>query len=279
MATPTLTHHALDGALGEILVDVRSASRGTAQPAVLLLHGFKGFKDYAFLPVYADRLARAGFVAVTVSVSGAGVDAAGDFTRVERFASNTYSKELDDLGVVVRALQQGQLDVAAPSSLGVVGHSRGGGMALLLTHETPAIAAAVTWAGIGKVRRHSDAELEAWQRLGTIKILHQRLRIHLPLHYDVVADCLAHEHGRLDIPEAARTLGRPWMQVHGTADGTVTIAEAQHLAEHAGDALTERLVLEGADHTFGTKHPWGGATAEMEAVFNATTRFLSRHLG
>jgi hypothetical protein len=67
--------------------------------------------------------------------------------------------------------------------------------------------------------------------------------------------------------------------VHGTADGTVTIAEAQHLAEHAGDALTERLVLEGADHTFGTKHPWGGATAEMEAVFNATTRFLSRHLG
>lgn len=279
MATPTLTHHALDGALGEILVDVRSASRGTAQPAVLLLHGFKGFKDYAFLPVYADRLARAGFVAVTVSVSGAGVDAAGDFTRIERFASNTYSKELDDLGVVVRALQRGQLDVAAPSSLGVVGHSRGGGMALLLTHETPAIAAAVTWAGIGKVRRHSDAELEAWQRLGTIKILHQRLRIHLPLHYDVVADCLAHEHGRLDIPEAARTLGRPWMQVHGTADGTVTLVEAQHLAEHAGDALTERLVLEGADHTFGTKHPWGGATAEMEAVFNATTRFLSRHLG
>jgi dienelactone hydrolase len=278
VATPTRTQHAVEGALGEILVDVRAASRGAAQPAVLLLHGFKGFKDYAFLPVYAERLARAGFVAITASVSGAGVDAVGDFTRTERFAANTYSKELDDLHCVVRALQQGALDVAVPTSLGVVGHSRGGGMALLLSRETPAVAATVTWAGIGHVRRHTDAELEAWRRLGTIKILHQRLRIHLPLHYDVVEDCLAHEHGRLSIPEAARLLGKPWLQVHGTADGTVTIAEADRLAEHAGSALTERLVLDGGDHTFGTKHPWSGATAAMEQVFDRTTRFLTQHL-
>lgn len=278
MATPTLTHHQLDGALGEILVDVRAASRATAQPAVLLLHGFKGFKDYAFLPVLAERLARAGFVAVTASVSGAGVDAAGDFTRTDRFAVNTYSKELDDLGIVLAALQGGALQVAPATSIGVVGHSRGGGMALLLARETAAVAAVVTWAGIGKVRRHTDAELEAWQRLGTITVLHQRLRIRLPLHYDVVADCLAHEEGRLNIPEAARTLGRPWLQVHGTADTTVTFAEAQALAEHAGDALTERLVLEGADHTFGTKHPWGGASPAMDEAFDATTRFFARHL-
>ena len=50
------------------------------------------------------------------------------------------------------------------------------------------------------------------------------------------------------------------------------------LAEHAGDALTERLILEDADHTFGTKHPWGGASPAMDEVFDATTRFLARHL-
>ena len=112
MATPTLSHHALSGALGEILVDVRSTSRAAAQPAVLLHHGFKGFKDYAFLPIFAERLARAGFTAVTVSVSGAGVDADGNFTRLDRFANNTYSRELDDLGVVIRALLGGELGAA-----------------------------------------------------------------------------------------------------------------------------------------------------------------------
>ena len=277
MATPTLTHHVLPGALGEILVDVRAASRDQAQPAVLLIHGFKGFKDYAFLPVFAERLARSGFVAVTVSVSGAGVDAEGNFTRLDRFAINTYSKELDDLGVVVRALMAGELGTAAPSSVGVVGHSRGGGMALLLARETPAIGAVATWAAIGQARRHTDAELAAWRKVGTIRILHQRLRIHLPLAFDVAEDCLAHEHGRLDIPGAAAALRRPWLQVHGTADGTVPFAEAEAIAAVAGGGH-ETLVLDGADHTFGSVHPWAGPTPVMTQVFDTTVRFLARHL-
>lgn len=278
MATPTRTTHTLPGALGEILVDVRAASRDLAQPAVLLLHGFKGFKDYAFLPVYAEQLARSGFVAVTASVSGSGVDGAGDFSLPERFASNTYSKELDDLGVVLAALRDGTLGVASPSSVGLVGHSRGGGMALLLAHETPGIAAVVTWAAISQVRRHSDAELAAWKEQGTIKILHQRLRMHLPLHYDVVEDCLAHEDGRLSIPNAVRTLTQPWLQIHGTSDGTVPIEEARTLAMHAQEALTQQLLVEGADHTFGSVHPWKGTSEAMEEVFTTTTRFLTRHL-
>jgi dienelactone hydrolase len=277
MATPTLSHHALSGALGEILVDVRSASRAEVTPAVLLLHGFKGFKDYAFLPPFAERLARAGFTAVTVSVSGAGVDADGNFTRLDRFANNTYSRELDDLGVVIRALLGGELGLAVPSSLGVVGHSRGGGMALCLARETPAIAAVCSWAAIGRARRHSDAEIAAWRKAGTIKILHERLRIHLPLHFDVVEDCLRHESGRLDIPEAARTLGRPWLQVHGTADQTVPFAEALALADVAGPQH-QSLFLEGADHTFGTRHPWSGPTPDSERLFDATVRFLSQWL-
>lgn len=278
MATPTLTHHLLPGALGEILVDVRAASRDQAQPAVLLVHGFKGFKDYAFLPVFAERLAKSGFVAVTASVSGAGVDAEGNFTRLDRFAVNTYSRELDDLGAVVRALLAGTLGTAAPSRLGVVGHSRGGGMALLLARETPAIGAVATWAAIGRARRHSDAELAAWRAVGTIRILHQRLRIHLPLAYDVAEDCLAHEHGRLDIPAAAAGLERPWLQVHGTADQTVPFAEAEALAAGAG-AGHELLALEGADHTFGAQHPWGGETPDVARLFDRTARFLARHLG
>ncbi len=277
MATPTLTQHTIPGALGEILIDVRAGSRAQAQPAVLLVHGFKGFKDYAFLPVFAERLARSGFVAVTTSVSGAGVDAEGEFSRLERFAVNTYSKELDDLGAVLRALGAGDLGVAAPTSLGVVGHSRGGGMALCLARETPAIRAVATWAAIGRARRHTDAELATWRAQGTIRILHQRLRIHLPLAFDVAEDCLAHEHGRLDIPMAVAELARPWLQVHGMADETVPFAEAKALRQVAGPGHIS-LMLEGADHTFGTSHPWAGPTPHMATVFDETARFLARHL-
>ncbi len=278
MATPTLTRHVLPGALGEIQVDVRAGSRASAQPAVLLLHGFKGFKDYAFLPVFAERLARSGFVAVTATVSGAGVDAAGDFTRPERFRRNTYSRELDDLHVIAAALGDGALDVAPPTNLGLVGHSRGGGMALLLARDLAAVGAVVTWSAIGRVRRHTEQELAAWRRLGTITILHQRLRIRLPLDWEVAEDALRHEHDRLDIPAAAASLGRPWRQLHGTADTTVPFSEAEELARCAG-AGHELVPFEGVDHTFGAKHPWAGSNATLERLFDDTMDHLSRHLG
>jgi alpha-beta hydrolase superfamily lysophospholipase len=260
VATPTLSSHQIPGALGEILVDVRTTARDAAQPAVLLLHGFKGFKDYSFLPVFADRLARAGFTAVTASVSGSGVDSAGDFVHLERFARNTYSRELDDLRAIVDALVSGGLGVRSPNSIGVVGHSRGGGMAILLAREVDAIRAVVTWNGIGRARRHTDAELTAWRRIGRIEILHQRLRIRLPLDYEVAEDCLQHENGRLDIPAA-----------------TVPFTEAGELARVAGEGHRFEPI-QGSDHVWGCTHPWAGATPVAERVFDLTVRHFSRHL-
>jgi dienelactone hydrolase len=277
MATPVLTHSTLPGALGEILVDVRTTSPDAGQPAVLLLHGFKGFKDFAFIPVFAQRLARAGFTAIAASVSGAGVDLDGNFTRLERFARNSYSRELDDLSAVVAALQSGALGVRPPTSIGVVGHSRGGGMALLLARDTPAIDAVVTWNAIGRARRHTDEEIAAWRRLGRIEIPHQRLRIRLPLDFEVAEDCLRHEHERLDMPGAARSLGRPWLQLHARDDGTVPFAEAEGLAALAG-AGHELVVVEQSDHTWGTKHPWDGSNPAADLVFDRTLAFLSEHL-
>jgi dienelactone hydrolase len=278
MATPLLIHHTLPGALGPILVDVRTTPRESAMPAVLIHHGFKGFKDFALLPAFADRLARAGFTAVTVSVSGSGVDEAGNFTHLDRFAGNTYSRELDDLGAVIKALDRGAFDTATPTSIGVVGHSRGGGMALCLARETPRIGAVVTWAAIGTARRHTAEELAAWREAGTIKILHQRTRQYLPLNYEVAEDYLRDTAGRFDIPLAAKTLARPWLLVHGTADESVPVSEAYALAQCAADPRSEALYLEGAGHTFGTAHPWAGPTADSERLFDATTRFLTRYL-
>lgn len=278
MATPLLTHHSLPGALGPILVDVRASTRDVAMPAVLIHHGFKGFKDYALLPPFAERLARAGFMAITASVSGSGVDASGEFTHLDRFAVNTYTRELDDLGVVIDALDRGVLGTARPTSIGVVGHSRGGGMALCLARETPRIGAVVTWAAIGTARRHTEQEVAAWRTAGTIEILNQRTRQYLPLDFEVVEDYLTHEHGRFNIPLAAATIARPWLLIHGTADETVPWSEARALAESATDPRSETLYLEGAGHTFGTVHPWAGPTADSERVFDATARFLSRHL-
>ena len=138
MATPTLTKHSVPGVLGPILIDVRAGGRASPRPAVLVIHGFKGFKDWGMFPQLSERLARAGFTAVTPNLSGSGVDDAGDFSLPDQFGHNTFSAELSDVRSIIDALSEGELGVAPPSSLALVGHSRGGGVAILQTGPEPA---------------------------------------------------------------------------------------------------------------------------------------------
>ncbi len=277
MATVTLTHHEIAGALGPIFIDVRSSSRGARQPGVLIVHGFKGFKDFGFLAAMAERLARAGFTAVNLSVSGSGVDADGNFTLLDRFARNTYTREIADIELVIDRMAAGALGFAAPSSLGIIGHSRGGGVVLCVARETPAIHAVVTWAAISTIRRYTDAEVAAWRRLGTINVENTRTRQQLPMHYEIVEDALANP-DRFDIEAAAAALTIPWLLIHGTEDETVPTAEGRLLASRASSAKFESYWIEGGRHAFGSQHPWTGPTPHAEALFGATVGFLTRHL-
>jgi dipeptidyl aminopeptidase/acylaminoacyl peptidase len=161
--------------------------------------------------------------------------------------------------------------------VGIVGHSRGGGVALCVARETPAIAAVVTWAPISTIRRYSDEQVEMWRRLGRIEVENMRTGDILPMDYEIVEDALAHA-DRFDIGVAAATLDRPWLLIHGTADETVPVEEAHQLAALSTDPRFESLFIDGAGHTFGAIHPWAGTGSQTTRLFDATVGFLSRHL-
>ena len=279
MATPTLTKHTLPGTLGEILIDVRAGGRGSARPAVVVVPGFKGFKDWGMFPPFAERLARAGLSAVSVNLSGSGVDDGGEFTLVERFGHNTYSAELDDLLRVVDALARGELGVAPPTSIGLVGHSRGGGVGILAAAEDRRIAALVTWAAISSVERWSPAEQRAWREAGMKEIVNARTGQRLPLYPDILDDIERHAQGRLEILGAAARLTIPWLIVHGTADESVSALEAEALHAAGREPDARHLPVDGAGHTFGTVHPWQGETPHFRLVADETLGFLAAHLG
>ncbi|MEZ4455389.1 MAG: alpha/beta fold hydrolase [Gemmatimonadales bacterium] len=278
MATPTHTSHPLSGVLGDLAVDVRTAERRHSAPAVLIVHGFKGFKDWGMFPPFAERLARAGFTAVSVTLSGAGVDAAGAFSFPERFGHNTFSAEQRDLDVLLAALDGGGLGVPRPSSVGIVGHSRGGGAAVLLAGRQPRIGALVTWAAIATVDRWPPAVLEQWRAAGRVDVVNSRTGEVLPLYRDTLDDIEANRAGSLDIVAAAGRVAVPWLLVHGDADETVPVREAERLAAAAATPQFERLTVPGAGHTFGAVHPFSGAPASLDAVFDASVRFLGRWL-
>jgi pimeloyl-ACP methyl ester carboxylesterase len=275
MATPTLTRHRLPGALGDILVDVRAGGRVSPRPAIVVVHGFKGFKDWGLWPSLAQRMARAGFSAVCFNLSGSGVDDTGEFVYPERFGHNTFSAELQDLRRVTDALAAGELGVAPPTRIGLLGHSRGGGMAVLHASGDPRVRALVTWAAIATVERWPAPQRAAWRAAGVSPVKNVRTGQVLPQYPDVLDD-IERNADALDIGAAAARLTVPWLIVHGTADVAVAPAEAEQLAAAAPGARV--LMVEGAGHTFGATHPWKGAPPELERVQDATLAFLAEGL-
>ena len=277
MATPTLTRHRVPGALGEILVDVRAGGRETPRPAVVVVHGFKGFKDWGLWPPFAERLARAGFSTVTLNLSGSGVDDTGEFVFPERFGHNTFSAELQDLSRVADALAAGDLGVAPPASVGLLGHSRGGGIAVLHAAADPRVRALVTWAAISTVERWPAAERAAWRAAGVNQVKNARTGQILPQYPDLLDDIEGNA-AALDIEAAAGRIAIPWLIVHGSEDEAVALLEGERLARAAVPATTRFVPVEGAGHTFGAAHPWRGAPPELERVMDETLAFFAAEL-
>jgi dienelactone hydrolase len=277
MATPTLTKHSLTGTLGQILLDVRAGGRTTSRPAVVVLHGFKGFKDWGMFPHLAERLSLAGFTALSPNLSGSGVDDAGEFSLPDRFGHNTFSAELEDLRRIIDALEQGELGVPAPSSLGLVGHSRGGGIAVLQTARDQRVRALVTWAAISRVERWPQDQRTAWRAAGHTEIQNARTGQVLPLYTDVLDD-IEHNADRLDIEAAAGRVAVPWLILHGTEDESVGFSEAESLKAASSRKKTRLLPIERGGHTFGATHPWRSGTPQLDTVFDATIEWLAAHL-
>src|SRR6185295_3101659 len=139
------------------------------RPAVVICHGFKGFMEWGFFPYVASLLAGRGFVAVRFNLSGAGMRPGDEMvTDLGAFRENTYSRELADLLAVLAALGEtiapGRVD---RRRLGLFGHSRGGGDALLAAARPPwreRVRALVTWASIADVDRFTSEQKEEWRR-------------------------------------------------------------------------------------------------------------------
>jgi dienelactone hydrolase len=275
MATPIRTTFQLTGADGGPL---RGDVRGAAgkRPSVVICHGFKGFKDWGYFPVIADRLARAGCSAVSFNFSGSGVGEDGErFSEPERFGHSTYSGQLVDLGTVLDALCNGALGLQ-PSAVGLLGHSMGGGIAVLQSARDTRVQALVTWAATARLGRSwRPDQIPAWRRTGRFDVVNQRTGEILPLYTDVLDDLEIHG-GALDVGRAAAEIRVPWLIAHGAADESVPTEDARTL--HRANAASELLLLEGAGHTFGIQHPWNGSTPAFDRLSEASVAWFARHL-
>ena len=263
---------------GRIESPLGAEERDDPLPAVIVLHGFKGFMNWGFFPELSRRIAQHDLVAISFNMSGSGIgEDLESFTDDGAFERNTPTRELEDVDAVRGFLRSGALPWVDSSRLGIFGHSVGGGISLLHAAEHEDLRALVTWSAVSRVDRHGEDGLEAWRRDGFLPIPNARTgqthRLGLCWLEDIEA-----RREELDIVAACRRLRAPTLLVHGTADESVALAEAETLLAALPSGVARFLAVEGAGHTFGATHPLGSVPEALETAMEATLRHLDEHL-
>lgn len=261
--------------------DVWSWGRAKRDVAIVICHGFKGFKNWGFFPYTAEQLAQAtGYPVVQFNFSGCGIGPdLENFTELDKFERNTFSKELDDLGVVLDVAQAGELPglLGRRESFGLLGHSRGGISALITAAEDPRVAALVTWNAVAYVDRWSEEQKEEWRRKGRIEILNTRTGQMMPLGLVLLEDAERNAQ-RFNLERAAARLEVPYLILHASDDESVSVTDGERLAAAAPTESTRFERIQGAGHTFGAVHPFEGSTEHLDRVVDLSAGWFEVYL-
>jgi len=252
------------------------AGPGNSARTVVICHGFKGFAHWGFFPHLAKEIASAGMRAITFDFSGSGIGEDREtFSDPSAFEKNTFTQELADLDAVVQeARRLGWIT----SQYGLLGHSRGGGVAILHAATTEGVKALATWSALSYVSRWTDSEAITWRERGFIDIVNARTGLVMKLGTPLLEDVEAFGATMLDIEAAAARVKVPWLIVHGSADETVPREEADRLHELSRTTSTLRII-ENGNHGFGARHPFDDEPEVLKSAIRETVEFFEQYLG
>lgn len=249
-------------------------------PVIIICHGFKGFKNWAFFPVLAESLAQADYIALTFNFSrnGIGPDLQ-NFTELDKFEKNTCSHEIKDLQCIVDAVASGEIGkgLIDPERIGLMGHSRGGGITILYTQNDPRIKSLVTWSAIATVERYSPEQINQWKSQKYLEFENKRTGQLMRVGIELLEDTQKNR-AQLNIQAAAEQLETPTLIIHGQEDESVPVEEAQTIYDHIASPSKELMIIEGGTHTFGARHPLESMPKELETVFDLTESWFDRFL-
>ena len=241
-----------------ILTDVFYLANNQKKNVVIFCHGFKGFKDWGAFNRIAHYFAERETVYIKFNFShnGTTIEDPLNFADLDAFGNNNFSIELDDLQTVINWISecswlQNEIDT---SKISLIGHSRGGGIAILKTAEENRLHKIISWSSPSDFNKLiSQEKLKDWQETGVIYIHNGRTKQDMPLYYQFYEDIQANLN-RIDISNACRDMKIPQMIIHGSEDSTVPLEHAEYLKSLNPKA--ELRIIDGANHVFDVSHPF-----------------------
>ena len=248
-------------------------------PCIIFVHGFKGFKDWGFVPYIGDYYSNRGYFVLTFNFSHNGVgESLIEFNELDKFAENTFSLEISELNELISAYNFGFFGNTSGKGIGLLGHSRGGAISLLVGSENTEVKAVSVWSSVSNFDRYSERQRSDWRERGFIEVLNTRTKQRMRLNVSLLDDIEHNKDGSLNIKNAVKNLNKPLLIVHGENDLAVPVDEAKNLYKWSEKKNTQLCLISKAGHTFDMKHPFEGSNNKFDKVLDKTLKFFQTNL-
>jgi dipeptidyl aminopeptidase/acylaminoacyl peptidase len=248
-------------------------------PCLIYVHGFKGFKDWGFVPYLASYFSKNGFCVLTFNFSHNGVGTSlTEFDELDKFSKNTISLEISELSEIVDAYKSGFFEKNVDGRLGFIGHSRGGAVSLLTAANQPELRAVAVWCSVAKLDRYTERQKNDWREKGFVEVLNSRTKQLMRMNVSLLDDIEQNIGGSLNIENSVKNIGKPLLIVHGEQDVTVPITEAEQIFKWSDNSLSEFIRIPSTGHTFNVEHPFRASNDRFELVLEKTKDFFKKNL-
>ncbi|MBE0393397.1 S9 family peptidase [Flavobacterium sp. PL002] len=254
----------LEGALQQkFAMDLTYSESQDQKGVIVFCHGFKGFKDWGCWQMVADYFVDNGFAFLKFNFShnGMGLEDSVEFNALDKFATNTLGKEMQDIQSVEQFIVN-ELPTILPiintDKIFIIGHSKGGVSALLYcTQYDTKIKKVCTWASPFDFHRSWNSKfIDKWRADGVQYIKNARTNQMMPLDISVLND-LDNNKEIYSLVNASQQLQIPYLIIQGTNDQAVKMEEFNLLKKYFSKAKTH--VIDDANHVFGGSHPYEGS--------------------
>lgn len=263
----------------KINIDLYSNSYKKNGNLIILVHGFKGFKDWGFFPYTAEFLSKKGFDVLTFNFSHNGVrNSLTEFDELDKFEKNTISLEVSELNQIITTSNDKLFTEEKPKKIGLIGHSRGAGISIISSSNSNLVNALCCWAPISKFDRYSERQKMEWRKNGYFDVLNTRTNQMMRMSVELLNDIESNKDDKLNLEKAVKRLKIPFLLIHGEQDLTVPAKESELIYQWSNKKLTIFEKIEATGHTFDIIHPFSGSNKKFDKILNLTAEFFLNSL-
>ena len=260
------------------VIDGIYLNTGINSPLVIIVNGHNGFYNYGMFPYLQETLALHNISSYSFNFSHGGIKGGADyFEDLINYEKNCMRLEVEDVMCVLYSLLQGKFE--KHTGLYLLAHSLGG-VPLIFSakkalDENIIIDGIVLVSTVKQLNFWPEEMVNEWKQNKVYYKKNNRTKQMLPQGEEFLNEVLQ-SNSKWNVGTEIKKLTQPILILHGENDEAIPGEHARSLFEWIQPVNKKSFlkIIPGATHTYNTKHPFEGTTAQLDEMINYVVMFI-----